>query len=117
VVTHPGWRTHLRGLRDQLRSRRDLLATALREHTPSAHLEHLPPGGLNLWVRLPDGTDLDALALECGRAGLAIAVGTEWFPAEAPAPYVRLSYSGPHPAAYGDAAKILQRSLDVVGVR
>jgi DNA-binding transcriptional MocR family regulator len=114
VVTHPGWRTHLRGLRDQLRSRRDLLAAALHEHAPSTDLEHLPPGGLNLWVRLPDGTDLEALVLECGRAGLALAAGTEWFPAEAPAPYVRLSYSGPHPAAYPEAARILERSLGVV---
>ncbi len=113
VVTHPGWRTHLRGLRDQLRTRRDLLADALREHVPSAHLEHLPPGGLNLWVRLPDDTDVEALVVECGRAGVAVAAGTEWFPAEAPAPYLRLSFSGPHPAAYPEAARLLERSLGV----
>ncbi|MCW2815275.1 MAG: PLP-dependent aminotransferase family protein [Nocardioides sp.] len=117
VVTHPGWRTHLRGLRDQLRSRRGLLATALREHAPSTVLEHLPPGGLNLWVRLPDATDLDALVLECGRAGLAVAAGTEWFPAEAPAPYVRLSFAGPHPTAYPVAARILEESIAVVRER
>ena len=32
VVTQPGWRTHQRGLRDQLQARRDLLASAVREH-------------------------------------------------------------------------------------
>ena len=58
VVTQPGWQTHLRSLRQQLQSRRDLLVTSLREHAPQAHIELLPKGGLNLWLRLPDGTDL-----------------------------------------------------------
>jgi DNA-binding transcriptional MocR family regulator len=34
VVTHPGWRTHRRNLREQLRARRDLLVSSLREHAP-----------------------------------------------------------------------------------
>ncbi|BAS07806.1 transcriptional regulator, GntR family protein [Arthrobacter sp. Hiyo4] len=32
VVTQPGWQTHLRSLRHQLESRRDLLVTSLRQH-------------------------------------------------------------------------------------
>ena len=82
VVTQPGWQTHLRGLRQQLRARRDLLVNSLREHAPTAHIDHVPTGGLNLWVRLPDGTDLDRLARDCERGGVLIAPGTEWFPAE-----------------------------------
>jgi len=107
VVTQPGWRTHLRNLRHQLQARRDLLADAVREHVPGADIERLPSGGLNLWVRLPDGTDLPRLVLDCERAGLLIAAGTEWFPAEPPAPYVRLNYSGPNPAAFREGARIL----------
>ncbi|BAS12814.1 uncharacterized HTH-type transcriptional regulator YdfD [Arthrobacter sp. Hiyo8] len=34
VVTQPAWQTHLRSLRHQLQSRRDLLVTSLREHAP-----------------------------------------------------------------------------------
>lgn len=85
VVTQPGWRTHLRGLRQQLRARRDLLDGAVREHVPEATIERVPPGGLNLWLRLPDGTDLEHLVQGCDRAGLAVAPGTAWFPAEASA--------------------------------
>jgi DNA-binding transcriptional MocR family regulator len=107
VVTQPAWRAHLRGLRDQLRARRDLLLASLHEHAPQAHVEQVPPGGLNLWARLPDGTDLDRLTQECERAGVLIAPGTEWFPAEASAPFLRLNYSGPNPSAFLDGARAI----------
>lgn len=112
VVTQPGLRTHLRGLRQQLRARRDLLVDSLREHAPQAHLDTVPTGGLNLWVRLPDGTDLDGLAQRCERAGLLVAPGTEWFPAEPAGPHLRLNYAGPNPAAFPEAARILGDALD-----
>jgi len=112
VVTHPGWRTHQRTLRDQLRARRDLLLTSLREHAPDVAVEHVPAGGLNLWARLPDGTDVEQLVVECERAGLLIASGREWFPAEPAGPFVRLNYAGPHPSAYPQAARILQTALE-----
>lgn len=112
VVTTPAWRTHLRGLRQQLRARRDLLADSLTKHAPLAHLDTLPTGGLNLWARLPDGTDVTGLAQRCERAGLLVAAGTEWFPAEPAAPYIRLNFSGPNPARFADAARILGRAID-----
>lgn len=111
VVTQPGWRTHLRSLRQQLRSRRDLLAAAVAEHVPDAQLEQLPAGGLNLWLRLPDGTDVHRLVQQCERAGLVIAPGNDWFPAEPAAPYVRLNYAGPRPEAFAQAAGILGQAL------
>ncbi|WP_066583398.1 aminotransferase-like domain-containing protein [Cellulomonas timonensis] len=111
VVTQPAWRGHLRGLRAQLRNRRDLLVEALREHVPEARLEHIPAGGLNLWLRLPDGTDLDLLARDCEARGVLIAPGAEWFPAEAPGPHIRLNYSGPDPERFPEAAQIIGAAL------
>ena len=111
VVTQPGWRSHLRGLRQQLTSRRDLLVDAVQEHAPRAHIDHVPTGGLNLWVRLPDGTDLDQLTHDCERAGLIIAPGTEWFPAEPTGPFVRLNYAGPNPAAFTTGARLFGEAL------
>lgn len=111
VVTQPGWRSHLRTLRQQLHDRRDLLVDALREHATEIALVHVPAGGLNLWVRLPDGTDVDGLGRDCETAGLIIAPGTEWFPAEPAGPFVRLNYSGPNPAAFPEAARILAQAL------
>jgi DNA-binding transcriptional MocR family regulator len=112
VVTQPAWQTHLRGVREQLRARRDLLVDSLRLHAPRAHVDAVPPGGLNLWARVPDGTDLDALAQVCERAGVLIAPGDEWFPAEPAGAFLRLNYSGPNPSAFADGARILGEALD-----
>ncbi len=111
VVTHPGWRTHRRGLREQLRSRRDLLASAVREQLPAADIQHLPPGGLNLWVRLPDGTDVPRLVSDCERAGVVIASGAEWFPAEPAGSFIRLNYAGPNPARFAEGAQVIGAAL------
>ncbi|MRG58330.1 aminotransferase class I/II-fold pyridoxal phosphate-dependent enzyme [Agromyces sp. CFH 90414] len=107
VVTRPAWSGHLRGFRQQLRERRDLLLGSLREHAPIVQVETVPSGGLNLWVRLPDGTDVDAVVRECSLRGLEIAPGAEWFPAEASGPFVRLNYSGESPERFPEAARIL----------
>jgi DNA-binding transcriptional MocR family regulator len=112
VVTQPGWQTHLRGLRLQLQARRDLLVTSLREHVPQAHITHVPKGGLNLWARLPDGTDLERLVRDCETAGVIIAAGTDWFPAEPAGPFIRLNYAGPNPGAFAEGARIVGAVLE-----
>ena len=111
VVTQPAWQTHLRGMREQLRARRDLLLEGLRAHAPQVHVAAVPPGGLNLWARLPEGTDADRLAQECERAGVLVAPGGEWFPAEPAAPFLRLNYSGPDPGAFAEGARVLGQVL------
>ena len=112
VVSAPGWRTHLRSLRGRLRSRRDLMVEELARQVPAAHLPLVPAGGLNLWVRLPEGTDVDRLVRECELEGVVVAAGTEWFPAEASGPFVRVNYSGPEPERFGEGLAILGRVLD-----
>src|SRR3954453_8981464 len=111
VVTQPAWQTHLRGVREQLRARRDLLVDSLRQHAPQAHVDAVPPGGLNLWARLPDATNLDQLSQDCEREGVLIAPGTEWFPAEPAGAFIRLNYSGPNPSAFAEGARILGKAL------
>lgn len=83
----------------KLRARRDLLIDSLAEHVPDANLDHVPRGGLNLWARLPDATNLDQLARDCEAEGVTIAPGTEWFPAEPvrPVPPAQLLRPEPRP--------------------
>ncbi|MEJ2858406.1 MULTISPECIES: aminotransferase-like domain-containing protein [unclassified Saccharothrix] len=111
VVTQPAWPTHLRALRRHLRERRDLLVECLADHVPQAHLAHVPPGGLNLWARLPDDTDPDRLTRDCEAAGVLIAPGTEWFPAEPSGTYIRLNYSGPNPDRFAEGCRTIGRLL------
>lgn len=111
VVTQPAWHTHLRNLRHQIAARRDLLLDALAEFAPTTHVEAIPRGGLNLWVRLPDTTDLAGLARDCEAAGVIVAPGNEWFPAEPTGPYLRLNYAGPNPGAFPDGARVIGQLL------
>ena len=114
VVTQPGWRTHQRTLRDRLRERRDLLLSSLRDHAPMVHVAATPLGGLNVWARLPEGTDVNQVVQACAISGLIIAPGAEWFPAEPSGPYVRLNYSGESPDRFPEAARILGEQLAAV---
>jgi len=114
VVTQPAWRTHLRGFREHLRVRRDLLISSLAAHAPAAHVEGVPVGGLNLWVRLPEGTDVVQVVRACEVRGLIIAPGPEWFPAEPSGSYVRLNYANADPGRFAEAAGILGAVLDDV---
>lgn len=111
VVGQPAWRTHQRSLRARLRSRRDLLVDAVRTHLPEAVLTRVPAGGLNLWVRLPDGTDLHRLVVECERAGVLVASGDGLFPAEPAGQFVRLNFAGPDPARFDPAVRTIAEVL------
>ncbi|AOS63977.1 transcriptional regulator with HTH domain and aminotransferase domain [Actinoalloteichus hymeniacidonis] len=111
VVTQPAWNTHLRGLRQQLAARRDLLIDAVHTRIPTASIEVIPAGGLNLWVRLDDDTDLVRLARECEARAVMIATGDEWFPAEPTGRYIRLNFAGPNPGAFDTAAQRIGEAL------
>lgn len=117
VVSRPAWRTHLTRLRRTLQVRRDALLGALATGAPMIEVGAVPRGGLNLWAALPayttDGhpTDPDIVAARALAAGLSIAPGGEWFPAEPTGPYVRLNFAAASPDRYPDAVDILTNSL------
>ncbi|MGC0363579.1 DNA-binding transcriptional MocR family regulator [Rhodococcus sp. 27YEA15] len=111
VLTHPSWNSHRRMVRDLLRGRRDALIDALDAAVPELALTHRPLGGLNLWLRMPDGSDPEAFAARCLSRGLSISPGAEWFPAEPPGAYVRLNFGGSHPDHFPEAARILAGAL------
>ncbi|GAA3237573.1 PLP-dependent aminotransferase family protein [Actinocorallia longicatena] len=111
LVTSPAWPRHLRAVSADLRRRRDVLAAALAEHLPEAHLTRLPQGGLHLWVRLPDGRD-DLLVRDAARAnGVLVGPGRPYFPAEPPAPHLRLSYSTATDEALSEGVRRLAAAL------
>ncbi|WP_258398533.1 PLP-dependent aminotransferase family protein, partial [Burkholderia multivorans] len=46
---------HLRRFREQLRVQRDATADAIARHFPAGTRMNRPPGGMLLWIALPDG--------------------------------------------------------------
>ncbi|MET8245220.1 PLP-dependent aminotransferase family protein [Streptomyces sp. NPDC005202] len=103
LVGSPAWPRHLRALSAELKTRRDVMTTALRRDLPELALPHIPSGGYHLWLRLPDGADESALTAAALRAGVAITPGRPYFSAEPPAAHVRLSF-----AAVGGTAEITE---------
>lgn len=111
LLSSPAWERHRRRVRKELRVRRDALVAAVRERLPGVRLGPVPPGGLHLWVRLPDGTDDAVVAAEVGRAGAVVSPGRHWFPAEPPGPFLRLSFVGAGPDELARGVEILARVL------
>lgn len=107
VVKQSAYATHLKNMQVALRQRRNDLLEALSRYAPSVETPHVPQGGLNLWCRLPDGTDPQEVAERCEGRGLIVAPGRDWFPSEEIGPYLRLNFAGPHPERFVDAAMIL----------
>lgn len=107
LVGAPSWTRHLRTVAAELRTRREALVTAIRRDLPGLALSHVPPGGYQLWLRLPQGADEAALASAALRAGVAVAPGRPYFCAEPPAPHVRLSFASV--AGTGELAEGVRR--------
>jgi DNA-binding transcriptional MocR family regulator len=107
LVTAPSWPRHLRTLRAALRGRRDVLAAALRAHLGAACLKALPGGGLHLWVRLPDGASDLVVQQRAAARGLLVNAGRNWYPAEPPADFLRLSFAAADPDSAEEIAATL----------
>ncbi|MEV8414922.1 PLP-dependent aminotransferase family protein [Streptomyces niveus] len=104
LVGSPAWGRHLRFISRELRDRRTAMTAAVRQRLPELALPHVPPGGYHLWLRLPDGTDEQALVSAALRAGVAVTPGRPYFCAEPSAGHLRLGYAavaGPQEIADG----------------
>lgn len=92
VLTSPTWERHLHRVRKELARRRDVLIAELVQQRPDWSLHVVPSCGVHLWYRLPEGSNEDSVVSETAKLGVRIASGKPYFPAEPPAPYVRVSY-------------------------
>ncbi|WP_129772662.1 PLP-dependent aminotransferase family protein [Streptomyces sp. L-9-10] len=113
LVGSAAWNRHLRSVSAALKTRRDTLTTALRTELPEPALPHVPSGGYHLWLRLPDGTDEQAVVSAALRAGVAVAPGRPYFSAEPPAPHLRLSFAAvAGPAEITEGVRRLRTAWD-----
>lgn len=111
LVSSPGWKRHLKALRAGLRERRDALVAAVDQHLGTDALDHVPTGGLHLWVRLPGGTDEPALVAAAARAGVVVSGGRPSFAAEPVGPYLRLTFGGAPPDMLAEGVRRLASLL------
>jgi DNA-binding transcriptional MocR family regulator len=81
--------------KEALRERAATLCDALAQALPDARFV-APEGGYFLWVDLPDGTDVEALAAAAAKRGVAFVKGTD-FMLDGGESSLRLAYSGVTP--------------------
>lgn len=93
-VASAAYERHLKRLRDALSDRIRVLDEAFRAKWPVTRLSLVPRGGFSAWLALPVGTDDVDFAVRAARAGITVSPGSSWYPAEAPAPGLRLSVAG-----------------------
>jgi len=86
------WQRHLKDLSRTLSRRAEALFHAVNRHLPALDVV-LPDGGTHLWARLPRSLDDVEVAAAARRAGVIVMPGRPFFPAEAPGPHLRLTFS------------------------
>jgi DNA-binding transcriptional MocR family regulator len=82
---------HLRQLRERLRLQRERTADAIAQHFPPGTRINLPPGGLQLWVALPERLSATAVFDAALRAHILVAPGTLFSNSERFAHYLRIN--------------------------
>jgi DNA-binding transcriptional MocR family regulator len=87
--------TSIETVKNALRERRDRLAGALERELPEARFQ-APEGGYFMWVELPEGADVDALAAQAKDRDVVFVKGTD-FLLEGGLNTLRLAYSGVRP--------------------
>jgi 2-aminoadipate transaminase len=87
-------------VKDALRARRDAVVEALERDLPEARFTP-PQGGYFMWVELPEGTDVSALAIAAQDRGVVFVKGTD-FLLEGGENALRLAYSGVTPEEIGE---------------
>jgi len=86
---------HLKNLNNNLQAKLHALTSALdREFGVSAQYSS-PPGGIFLWVKLPEKVDTTKLAQVAGADGVAINPGAEWSLQNDSGQYLRLCFANP----------------------
>ena len=93
VLTSSAWRRDRAALQASLGERRRTAVRTVSQIGGGELLLNHPRGGYHLWLRLPAGTDEDAVVSAALSRGVAVAPGSHFHPGHADASCIRLSYA------------------------
>ncbi|OZI36386.1 2-aminoadipate aminotransferase [Bordetella genomosp. 1] len=106
---------HLARLRHQLRQQRLYVADAVARHFPAGTRLAQPPGGMLLWLELPEGTPGMTVFEEALRAGIRVAPGAMFSNSARYDHFLRLSCTEPVGAATDAAVRRLGEIVSACG--
>jgi 2-aminoadipate transaminase len=73
------------------------MLAALEAHAPRGVRWTRPPGGLSVWLTLPDGLDAEELLPAALERGVAFAPATGFYPGEPALNHLRLTFGSASP--------------------
>lgn len=100
---------HLRQLRARLADLREVYAQALADHLPGGTRLSLPPGGMNLWVELPEGLSSLRLFDAALAEGVRLAPGAMFSNSSRFDGFLRINAGQPMTPAHADAIALIGR--------
>ena len=99
---------HVDELNRVLQTKLDILIEAVAENFGTTAEFERPPGGIFLWLRLPDAVDTTVLAQKALAAGVAINPGAEWSASvERGRRRLRICFAAPSPADLREGVALL----------
>lgn len=100
--------SHVTTLRKALKRKAEVLIEAVSAEFGTAAEFEKPPGGIFLWIKLPDGVDTQRLFQAAAKAGVAINPGPEWALGESYArSRLRLCFANPSEAEIREGVAVL----------
>lgn len=94
-----------------LKHKRDLVIAGLKQHAGDICVWSEPVGGLFMWVRLPDDTDMEKLIRVANDHGFYFAPGAAFHVDRKAVPYIRLAFGHVPDDAITEGIPVLARSI------
>ena len=107
-----GLNQHIKVQNRALAAKRDAMVAALGENFGGSVTWTVPQGGLYIWVKFPEGTDLAAVQEEIFHEGVSYYNGSQFSPTGEGSNYVRLCFGHPSIETIRDGIAELARILD-----
>jgi len=107
-----GLNQHIEVQNRALAAKRDAMVAALGENFGGSVTWTVPQGGLYIWVKFPEGTDLAAVQEEIFHEGVSYYNGSQFSPTGEGSNYVRLCFGHPSIETIRDGIAELARILD-----
>lgn len=102
---------HARTVNDALRLKRDRLLSRLEESLDDVCVWSRPPGGLFVWVRLPEDVNPGELWQACQNEGVSYLPGSAFHYAAREVPYLRLAFGHLNETQIDEGIERLARSI------
>lgn len=100
---------HLSKLNVNLKQKLDCLTASLDAEFGTSASYESPPGGIFLWVRLPQEVDTSRLAVAAAAKGVAINPGRDWSVRDDAGIHLRLCFANPSIDAIEEGVSVLAR--------